>query len=217
MVKAVIFDMDGVLIDSQPIHYEADTKTLEQLGVSISHRDLEKYAGTSNPNRFARFKKDFGIKESIERITALQESIIFNLIAKKSLYPIKGIKELLEELKSYNLKIAVASSSSHRFIDTILVKINLKDYFSIIVSGEDSENSKPAPDIFLATANKLNVSPSDCIVIEDSMNGVLAALAAQMKCIGYINPTSGNQDLSKATIIIDDFAKLSVNHIITLY
>lgn len=216
MVKAVIFDMDGVLIDSQPIHYKADMTTLEKLGVSISLKQLEQYAGTSNPNRFARFKKDFGIEQSVEEITIIQESIIFDLIAKNNLRPIKGVKQLLDDLKLHNLKLAVASSSSHKFIDAVLTKINVKDYFDIIVSGEDLKNSKPAPDIFLATANKLNIAPFDCIVIEDSENGVVAALAANMKCIGYINPNSGNQDLSKATLIVNDFAKIDI-HRVSLY
>lgn len=216
MVKAVIFDMDGVLVDSQPIHYKADMIALEKLGVNVSLEQLQKYTGTSNPNRFARFKKDFGIAQSVEEITVLQESIIFDLIAKNDLQPIKGVKQLLDNLKLHNLNLAVASSSSHRFIDAVLTKINIKDYFDIIVSGEDLKNSKPAPDIFLATANKLNITPADCIVIEDSENGVLAAITANMKCIGYINPNSGNQDLTKATLIVDDFTKIDI-HRVPLY
>ncbi len=216
MVKAVIFDMDGVLVDSQPIHYKADMIALEKLGVSVSLEQLQKYTGTSNPNRFARFKKDFGIAQSVEEITVLQESIIFDLIAKNDLQPIKGVKQLLDNLKLHSLNLAVASSSSHKFIDAVLTKINIKDYFDIIVSGEDLKNSKPAPDIFLATANKLNITPADCIVIEDSENGVLAAIAANMKCIGYINPNSGNQDLTKATLIVDDFTKIDI-HRVPLY
>lgn len=216
MVKAVIFDMDGVLVNSQPIHYKADIFTLKDLGIAIAQSDLEKYAGTSNPNRFANFKKDFSIKQTIEQITAIQQKYIFNLIAKENLEPVSGVKHLIKALH-INTKIAVASSSSYKFVNAVLNKIGIINFFDEIVSGEDMINSKPAPDIFLATANKLNVFPSDCVVIEDSTNGVLAAIAAKMKCIGYINATSGNQDLSKADLTIDDFNKLDANQILNLH
>ncbi len=214
MIKAVIFDMDGVLIDSQPIHYEADRLTLSKLGVTVAHKDLEKYTGTSNPNRFAKFKEDFKIIQSISDITKIQEDIIFELISKQELTAISGIIELLEDLKINNIKMAVASSSSYRFINTILDKLDITKYFTEIVSGEDMKNSKPSPDIFLKTAEKLNVANEECVVIEDSENGVLAAISAGMKCIGYINITSGNQNLSKATVIIDDFKKITTDFVV---
>lgn len=216
MIKAVIFDMDGVIIDSQPIHYEADKLALKSVGIDVSYNDLEKYAGTSNINRFTRFKKDFNLILSIKDFISIQQNIIFSLVAKAELLPISGIKELLESLKSNDIKIAVASSSSYIFIDTILNSINVKNYFTQVVSGEDMANSKPAPDIFLATAAKLNTEPSECVVIEDSMNGVLAAKEAGMKCIGYVNINSGSQDLSKATVIIDDFAKIDAGYVTKL-
>lgn len=217
MIELVIFDMDGVLVNSQPIHFKADILTLKSFGVNITQKELEPYAGTSNPDRFAKFKNDFGIKESINQITLTQQGIIFDLIAKQNLELVSGIENLLNDLKVHNLKLAVASSSSYKLVNTILNKLNIINYFDLIVSGEDMANSKPDPCIFLATANKLNISPSNCVVIEDSTNGVLASVAACMKCIGYINITSGNQDLSKADLIIDDFDKIDANQILNLH
>ena len=135
------------------------------------------------------------------------------LVDESGLKAISGIEALLKDLKLNHFQIALASSSSYVFIDSILDKIGIRDYFDYILSGEDLANSKPAPDIFLEAAKGLGCLPHQCIVIEDSNNGVAAAKAAGMKCIGYMNRTSGNQDLTKATVVIDDFNRINAQFI----
>ena len=107
------------------------------------------------------------------------------------------------------MKTAVASSSSYDLIGAVLERLDLRMYFDAIVSGEDMENGKPAPDIFLKTARVLKSDESSCVVIEDSGNGVLAANRAGMKVIGYINPSSGVQNLETATRIIQRFDQIN--------
>lgn len=123
--------------------------------------------------------------------------------------PISGITELLVSINKHNTTMAVASSSSIRFIEAVLRKLNIDKYFKLYISGEEIKKSKPDPDIFLKTAEMLQIKPKECIVIEDSKNGVIAAKKAGMKCIGYINPNSGNQDLSEANVVISDFNALT--------
>lgn len=207
-MKAVIFDMDGVIIDSEPIHLEVDIQTFKDLGCDISSEELEKYVGATNEYMFADIKKKYNINKSIEEIINNKVEMTKNKVIQMDLNPIDGIRELLNDLKNENIPTAIASSSPRDFIDVVISKFKLRDYFTYIISGEEVENGKPAPDIYLEAAKKLRLSPDDCIVIEDSRNGVIAAKTAGMKCIGFKNVNSGNQDLSKADIIIDSIADI---------
>ncbi len=200
--------MDGVLIDSQPLHYEADVRTLGHFGVTVTARDVEKYAGTTNMDRYRRFLRDYKMTASVEEMVAFREQCIMALIRQAELSPIAGIPRLLKSVKDCGLKTAVASSSSYDLIGAVLQQLHLENYFDRIVSGEDMKNGKPAPDIFLAAANALESTPAQCVVIEDSGNGVLAARRASMKVIAYVNLSSGPQDLSPATRIIHNFSEI---------
>ena len=120
--------------------------------------------------------------------------------------PVTGIKELMDDLKSFNFKLSVASSSAKDNINFVLEKLKIKDNFEFIISGEDVVNGKPFPDIFLKVSDFFNISPEKCFVIEDSVNGIKAANSAGMNSIGFINDGTNTQDLSKADIIINNFA-----------
>ena len=115
-----------------------------------------------------------------------------------------------KDLYQRGIKMALASSSPRSHIDAVLKMFNLTDYFHAIVCGEDTKEGKPSPDIFLNAAKIINTLPEDCIVIEDSYNGVLAAKAANMKCIGFKNPNSGNQDLSNADKIVTSLEDINI-------
>lgn len=208
MITSVLFDMDGVLLDSQPMHYDADIVTLKHYGVEISASDVEKYAGTTNLDRYIKYKEEYSIDADVDEMVAFREECIMRFVKEYSLEPIDGVVELLKSVKDTGLKTAVASSSSYDYIYAVLDRFNIRSYFDAVVSGEDMENGKPAPDIFLETARVLNSSPKECVVVEDSHNGVLAGVRAGMKVVGYVNLSSGNQDLSIATVIIDDFNQI---------
>lgn len=216
MIRAVIFDMDGVLIDSQPMHYLGDQRTLAAYGVDASVSEMEAYAGTTNKYRFSLFKEKYHLSEDIDAMIAKRESIMIDIVMSSDAVPVKGIAALLRDIRKHGLKTAVASSSSYPFIYAVLRKLDIEKYFDLIFSGESVPNGKPAPDVFLEACKKLNEQPDTCIVVEDSSNGVLAARRAGMTCIGYQNPTSGEQDLSKATIVIDDFSKINTDYILSI-
>ena len=212
-MKAVIFDMDGVIIDSEPIHFETDMETMKYLGCNISKEELEKYVGTTNEYMFSDIKKNYNIEKSVEDIINYRAEIIKNKIVQSDLEPIEGIRELLIDLKDKNIPAAIASSSPKDFINIVVSKFKLQEYFKYIVSGEEVESGKPAPDVYIETAKKLGISPKECIVVEDSKNGVIAAKAAGMKCIGFQNINSGNQDLSKADIIVNSIGEIKLSYL----
>lgn len=205
MIKAVIFDMDGVLLDSQPVHFKADMEVLAKCGRNVTQSEVEKYAGTPNQNRWVKYKNDFGLTQSTDELIKLHGIILSSLIESQKLLPVKGVKELLIKIKDKQYKTSVASSSSRDFVYKVLDLADLLKFFDELVCGGDVKRGKPEPDIFLKAAEHLGAKPEECIIFEDSTNGVAAALAAKIKCIGYRNETSGNQDLSKATVIIDSF------------
>lgn len=207
-MKAVIFDMDGVIIDSQSIHFEVDMQTLKELGCSISVEELEKYAGATNEYVFTDIKKNYNIDKSVEEIIKYKVEMVKKRIIQSDLEPMEGIKEILIELKNKNIPAAIASSSPKDLISVVISKFKLENYFKYIVSGEDVKNGKPSPEIYIKTAKKLEISPEYCTVIEDSRNGVLAAKAAGMNCIGFRNINSGNQDLSKADIVVKSLLEI---------
>lgn len=209
MIKAVIFDMDGVIVDSEPIHFESDKMTMEYYKKEISDDELNNYVGVSNPEMWAELRNKYRLIESVEEILEKQLYYKKHLIGNKKLEPIDGIRELLDELKSSRIRIGLASSSSKEFIEFILNNLGIKEYFEVIISGEDVKKGKPAPDIFQKASEVLDVEPSNCLVIEDSGHGVKAAKLAGMKCIGFNNPGSGKQDLSLADAVVCSIREIS--------
>lgn len=216
MIHAIIFDMDGVLIDSQPMHYEGDRLTLAAHGIDVPIEEMIAYAGTTNALRFSIFKEKYHLTDSIESLIEEREKIMIDLVTASAAKPTEGSVALLQDIKSVGLKTAVASSSSYPFIYAVLRKLNIESYFDLIFSGESVPNGKPAPDVFLETCRRLDEQTENCVVIEDSSNGVLAAVRAGMACVGYQNPTSGEQDLSKATAIINDFRTINAKSLLQI-
>lgn len=209
-MKAVIFDMDGVIIDSEPIHFEVDIQTMKDFGCSISKEELNKYVGTTNEYMFTDIKNKYKLDKSVEEIINYRCELAKRKVIESDLAPIEGIIDLLKNLKEKNIIAAIASSSPRDFIEVVVSKFELEDYFSCILSGEEVENGKPAPDIYVETAKKLGIVPEECIVIEDSKNGVMAAKEAGMKCIGFKNINSGEQDLSKADYIVNSIVEIKI-------
>ncbi|CAM4428404.1 HAD family hydrolase [Paenibacillus alkaliterrae] len=209
-MKAFIFDMDGVIIDSEPIHFDIDVKTMNFFGVTISPHELDEFVGMTNPEMWKILKQKFNLLHSVSDIIEYQLSSKIELIRTNEIGPINGIYELILELKKHNIVLGIASSSPIKFINEVLLKFKILDYFDCIVSGEEVAKGKPEPDVYLEAARLLGVDPSECIVLEDSRNGIQSAKSAGMKCIGFINKNSGNQDLSKADIIVNSIRDIKV-------
>ena len=200
--------MDGVLVDSQPFHFEVDRAVLAACGHAVPLEVVQRYAGMSNPNRWAKYKADFALTQSVDALIALHVETIMARLDAADLQAIPCIPALLAMLREKGLRLAVASSSSYDFIYKMLDKIGIRGAFTHIISGEDMVNSKPAPDIFLHAAKMLGCETAECVVVEDSASGVCASVVADIACVGYRNWNSGEQDLTGADWIVEDFAVL---------
>lgn len=215
MLKAVIFDMDGVLIDSEPDHYKIEQKIFDKLGIKISCSEHERFCGTTSDYMWKTLKEKYNLKQSLKQLVQMDRTSYFKYLndSAEKICAIDGVKELIQKIDENNIIMAVASSSPVPVIKTVIKILNFDKYFKALVSGDEVKSSKPAPDIFLAAAGKINVKPSECLVVEDSENGVKAAKRAEMKCIGYKNVNSGRQDLSGADTIINCFNDISFDDV----
>ena len=186
----VIFDMDGVLVDTTPLCVDITWRLLNRLGIHLAREELFSFVGISVSEMWGKLKSEFCIHKSIAELVQDQKHAQLNRILEMGeLPPVSGIEELLIELNELGLPCAVASSSSPELISLLLSKARLNGYFICTVSGEDVPNGKPASDIFLLAARKLKANPASCLVIEDSPHGIEGAKAAGMTTIGYKNPT----------------------------
>jgi len=210
-LKAVIFDMDGVIIDSEPIYFKIERNLFDELGVDMHQEKHESFVGMTMEALWESITDEYQLEHTIEDLIKLHKDSVLEYMSKAEELPvIEYIRELIEELVNKKVKVAVASSSPKKLIEIVLNRINLIDSFDFIVSGEEVEKGKPYPDIFIHAARELNISSDNCVVIEDSSNGVKAAKSAMMKCIGFKNVNSGNQDLSEADAIINSFGELNI-------
>ena len=206
MIKAFIFDMDGVIVDSEPLHFEVNRRIMRDFGLEFSDEFFHAYVGITNEQMWADLIERYSLNTTIEELQ--KEDFLLKKEVFRDLQPIKGIPELLANLKKDGIAIGLASSSEKAFIEMVLEELGIRGYFQAVVSGEEVERSKPEPEIFLRAAELLNVDPADCLVLEDSRHGVEAAKRAGMKCIGYQNPNSGPQDLSRADKIVHTLENL---------
>ncbi len=183
-MKAVIFDFDGVILDSEPQHHEAFEKLFDANGVPF-HETPQTMTGIPARKLIAMVAQKAGIALAPEKIAAMdrqRDDLYLDIILHQTrLLP--GALELLQALKSAKIRTALASSSNQRLLDAILPKVGLKDAFDAVVSGDMVVHGKPEPDIFLLAAEKLGVAPKECVVIEDANAGVQAAKAAGMKVL----------------------------------
>jgi beta-phosphoglucomutase family hydrolase len=213
MMKAVIFDLDGVIAETEHMHIQAEKQAMLKYGVKISEDELHQYTGTTAKQMFTELIRKYKLNTTFDKILKEKEKILFRLL-EKDVRPTKGVIELLHELKQMKLKLGIASSAHERLIDYTLEKFEIKQLFDSVISAEDITHGKPNPEILLVCARKLKVNPAECLVVEDAKLGVEAAKTAEMKCLGYRNPSSGKQDLSKADLITDDLSKLDIQKLL---
>jgi len=207
--EAIILDMDGVIVNSEPFYVEVEQANFKQLGLDISVEEHQTYQGTATDLMWQLIKERHGIEHPLEKLVEMSNSLVTPFFhSLETIEPMPGVKELIEKVKEQGIPLALASSSYADVIEIILQKTGLKQYFDAVVDSKMAGASKPRPDIFLLAAQKLGVDPEKCIVVEDSANGIRAAKLAGMYCIAFAGPGSELQDQSEADEIITEFAEL---------
>ena len=202
-MKAMLFDMDGVLVDSEPEHFKARKMTMARYGITIEDEELYGYQSTPMSTFIAGINKSRGTSIDADEAAQFQKIDFKEAFDHFDLQVIDGIPEYLEKLDALKVPMAIASSSTPELIREVTKRLGITKYFREFVSGYEVEKPKPDPCVYLTAARKIGGNPSDCVVLEDSHNGVLAAKAAGMFCIGFRSPHSGNQDLSTADLIVN--------------
>ena len=212
MLKAVIFDMDGVIIDSEPMHNKAYYDMFNEVGINVSTELYESFTGQSTINICKRLCDHFELKETPETLVALKRKHYKHFFESNSnLGLIDGVLDLIKDYRNNKLKLVVASSAAMTSINQIFDRFDLNQYFSGKLSGGDLKESKPHPEIFIKAAKTTGFKKEECVVIEDSTNGIKAAKAADIFCIGYDSFHSKNQDYSTADMVIKDFKEIAFN------
>jgi len=196
-MKAVIFDMDGVISDTNFLQSRVEEELLRKCGINLPYKEItKKYAGMADKEFFEKMFKDFDTKCDVEATIKDKYRNLLQL-GKGKIKPIEGVLELINKLKNNGFKLAVASASREDLIEFILSELKILDKFDTLTSSTEVQKGKPDPETFLLTAEKLKIKPKDCTVIEDGKLGMIAAKKGGMRCIGLVEDIKGNYPADK--------------------
>lgn len=205
-MKAVIFDRDGIIIDSESTNVNSVTQAFEQLGITIKENEKDWIIGRHPDEYTDTFSQKYNFPQG--KFREIQRKLYYELLESTPIFD-KTIR-LIKLLHASNIPLALTTSSGKDSTLQILKKADIENIFQVIVTAEDYAEKKPDPESYLLTAKKLNIPPEECVVIEDSSVGVQAAKAANMKCIAIPNKYTQNQNLSTADLIVNSIDKIDI-------
>ena len=209
-IRAVIFDMDGVVINSEPLGFRANTELFKQLGLEVPESVYATFVGTAPHNNMQKLKQLYDIKLTFPELVDFRSKIYFDLFDKaEDLQLMPGFLDFITHLKANGIVTILATSSFREKIKRVFEKFPLAACFDDVVSGEDFEFTKPDPAIFIEAVKRTGFDKSECIIIEDSTNGIKAAKAAGVYCVAYKTGHGVTQDMTDADKIITDFSELT--------
>ena len=208
-IKCVIFDMDGVIIDSEEIHKKAYYETFNTLNIEVSDTLYKSFTGSSTINAFQRLVAHFNLKNDPKELVLDKRKRYVNFFENDpNLHLVTGVEEIIKYFYKKGIILILASSSAMINIDRVFNRFKLNTYFAAKISGADLKESKPNPEIFNKAAILGNISKESCVVIEDSDNGIKAANDANIFVFGYANKLSEGQTLENADFVINHFSEL---------
>ncbi len=217
-LQAVLFDMDGVIVDTEPLHRKAYFKTFSDLGIEVSEGLYTSFTGASTKRVCETLIREFGLSHTYESIAGIKRKYFkeyfyndedFNLIP--------GVRELIRHYHENGITLILASSATMTTINMVFEKFGLEPYFSGKISGADLKESKPHPEVFQLAAEMAGKPVEHCMVIEDSTNGILAAHRARIFCAAYRSPHSKNQDYTLADTVVSDYSDLETDKIVQYF
>lgn len=208
-LEAVLFDMDGVLVNSEPLHRKAFFQTFVDLGIEVTEEQYYSFSGASTQHIADALVNHFELQVSpqyiIDKKRAYFKELFFN---DQEFDLLPGVRDLLNHYKDNGIKMVVASSASRVTIQMVFDRFGIESYFLGRVSGADLEASKPHPEIFLKAAALSGTPTEECMVIEDATNGILAAHRAGIFCAAFKSPHTHLQDYSLANLVVEDYREL---------
>lgn len=212
MIKGIIFDFDGLIIDTETAWYEAFREAMNFYKGDLPLSEFAKCIGTDDTVLYAYFKEQLGedcdLEDIKNRASAIHKGKMEAAQARE------GVKEYLQEAKELGLKIGLASSSSREWITHFLTELNLLDYFEVLVTRDDVEKVKPAPDLYAKAIRGLNIQADEAVAFEDSLNGLTAAVAAGLKCVIVPNPVTEALLFESHTLRLKSMADMSLADVI---
>jgi len=207
--RLIIFDMDGVILDSEPLHKKSREMLYEELGIHAQDK-IPNPVGESSSGHWRKVIAVYRIKEDPYALEARQYHLVAQQIKEKKIPVSEGLYEVLDWAKRQGMLIGLASSSTRKLVEKTLHYLEIKNYFDYIVCGDEVETKKPAPDIYVNVLKEAGVLARQAVAVEDSAAGVEAAKNAGIFCFGYSNESSGNQNLLKADVIISNLEEILV-------
>ena len=209
MLKAVLFDMDGVIVDTEPLHRKAYFKMFSDIQINVDEALYASFTGQSTINICKRLVNHFNLSHAPEYLVKLKRQHFKYLFENDTdLALIDGVLDLIKDYHANGVKLVVASSASMPNINRIFERFNLDQYFMGKFSGADLKQSKPHPEIFIKAAAHTGCKKAECMVIEDSTNGIKAAHAAGIFCTAFKSEHSTGQDYNLANLVISDFKEI---------
>jgi HAD superfamily hydrolase (TIGR01509 family) len=217
----VIFDMDGVLLDSEPVQMQAFNLTMKPYGIVFNEAEFKEFIGIRSIDNFRAIKNQYKLDTAATELNRKKEEHYHALISKQA-KPRSGIINLLHDLEAHNVYRAVASSSPRHDVTLCLEKLVISNRFHVITTGDDVKLGKPDPEIFELTQKRISkkagrdIPTQHCIVIEDNAFGVKAAVSAGMRCIAAPTSLTADQDFSQAVRVVDDIDELDIELLFSL-
>jgi beta-phosphoglucomutase len=213
-LKAVLFDMDGVIVDTEPLHRKAYFKTFDELGIAVSEAMYTSFTGASTKRVCETLINEFNLNHTHEDIAAIKRNYFKDYFYNDDEFDlIPGVRALIQHYYENGITLILASSATMTTINMVFEKFGLEHYFKGKISGADLKESKPHPEVFLLAAEMAGEPAERCMVIEDSTNGILAAHRAHIFCAAYRSPHSKNQDYTLADTVVSDYTELELEKI----
>jgi HAD superfamily hydrolase (TIGR01509 family) len=198
----VVFDLDGVVVDSEPTHERANAEYLASLGGTLDPALVEAMMGRRVRDLTDAVARQAGVPP--DEVFAGREAVFWRLLAEQALAPMPGLRPALARLATAGLPLAVASSGTRAYVEHVLDRLGVAGAFAAVVSGEEVAEGKPAPDVYLLAAERLGADPAGCVAVEDAPHGIAAARAAGMRVVAVPHTRTRALDLSQADVVVDD-------------
>jgi HAD superfamily hydrolase (TIGR01509 family) len=209
-LEAAVFDLDGLMIDSEPLQWRATNLALRPLGIQIDEQQWMRMVGRRTIDNLERLRETYGLEADLQEVERVKDEAYRRLI-KQDVRPMPGLHAAMDVCRRAGLDLALASCSVRADVEIVLNSLGLNGSFRVVVTGADVSIGKPDPQIFLETARRLRVDPCECVALEDTAYGVAAAKTAGMLCIAVPNRFTVDQDFDLADVVLHSLTELDLD------